>query len=139
MNWGAVMDTAPFCLMEKSEIIILPTVTKSPNKILREHWSTRRKLKQSYQFMIRSEINKYKIKNAEPQQPFNLVIIAIRKRKLDIDNNWGSMKLLIDALCDELFIWDDDPVHLKKLSVHQFSLKEKGVKEQQTQIRRIGI
>ena len=81
-------------------------------------------------------MNKYKIKKAEPKEPFNLEIIAVRKRKLDIDNNWGSMKMLIDALCEELFIWDDDPVHLKNLSVNQFTLKEKGAKEVQTHIRR---
>ena len=65
-------------------------------------------------------------------------IETIRKRKLDHDNLYGSMKSLIDALCNELFIWDDDNIHLTKLKITQQTCKEVGEKEEYTLVRRTG-
>lgn len=124
--------------MRMAEIIKLPFVPPSPNQTLREHWSVRSKRRNQYQLIVRSEMNKWKFDKAEPKQPFNLEIETIRKRRLDIDNLYGSMKSLIDALCNELFIWDDDTVHLTKLKVTQQTCKETGEKEEYTLIRRTG-
>ena len=83
-------------------------------------------------------MNKWKFNKAEPKQPFQLEIETIRRRRLDTDNLYGSMKSLIDALCNELFIWDDDTIHLTKLKVTQQTCKEIGEREEYTLIRRTG-
>ena len=83
-------------------------------------------------------MNKWKFDKAEPKQPFNLEIETIRKRKLDTDNLYGSMKSLIDALCNELFIWDDDTVHLSSLKVNKRTCKEEGEREEYTIVSRTG-
>ena len=121
-----------------AEIIKLPFVPPSPNKTLREHWSVRSKRRNQYQLIIRSQMNKWNFDKAEPKQPFQLEIESIRKRRLDTDNLYGSMKSLIDALCNELFIWDDDTIHLTKLKVTQQTCKETGEREEYTLIRRTG-
>ena len=121
-----------------AEIIKLPFVPPSPNKTLREHWSVRSKRRDKYQLIIRSQMNKWKLDKAEPKQPFQLEIESIRKRRLDTDNLYGSMKSLIDALCNELFIWDDDTIHLTKLKVTQQTCKEVGEREEYTLVRRTG-
>ena len=124
--------------MIMAEIIKLPFVPPSPNKTLREHWSVRSKRRDKYQLIIRSQMNKWKLDKAEPKQPFQLEIESIRKRRLDTDNLYGSMKSLIDALCNELFIWDDDTIHLTKLKVTQQTCKEVGEREEYTLVRRTG-
>ena len=124
--------------MRMAEIIKLPFVPPSPNKTLREHWSVRSKRRNQYQLIIRSQMNQWKFDKAEPKQPFHLEIETIRKRKLDHDNLYGSMKSLIDALCNELFIWDDDTVHLTSLKVNQKTFRETGEKEEYTLVRRTG-
>ena len=124
--------------MRMAEIIKLPFVPPSPNKTLREHWSVRSKRRNQYQLIIRSQMNKWNFDKAEPKQPFQLEIESIRKRRLDTDNLYGSMKSLIDALCNELFIWDDDTIHLTKLKVTQQTCKETGEREEYTLIRRTG-
>ena len=121
-----------------AEIIKLPFVPPSPNKTLREHWSVRSKRRNQYQLIIRSQMNKWNFDKAEPKQPFQLEIESIRKRRLDTDNLYGSMKSLIDALCNELFIWDDDTIHLTKLKVTQQTCKEVGEREEYTLVRRTG-
>ena len=83
-------------------------------------------------------MNKWNFDKAEPKQPFQLEIESIRKRRLDTDNLYGSMKSLIEALCNELFIWDDDTIHLTKLKVTQQKCKETGEREEYTLIRRTG-
>ena len=122
--------------MRTADIIKLPFITPSLNKMLREHWSARIKRKNSYQLIIRSQMNKWNLVKAEPNQPFNLEIKTIRRRKLDHDNLYGSMKYLIDALCNELFIWDDDTVHIKTLKIEQKTCKEIGAKEEYTLVER---
>tara|TARA_Y100000310_G_C20646928_1_gene797192 strand:- start:278 stop:652 length:375 start_codon:yes stop_codon:yes gene_type:complete len=124
--------------MRMAEIIKLPFVPPSPNITLREHWSVRSKRRNQYQLIVRSEMNKWKFDKAEPKQPFNLEIETIRRRKLDHDNLYGSMKSLIDALCNELFIWDDDTIHLTSLKVNQKTCKEVGEREEYTLVRRTG-
>ena len=124
--------------MRMAEIIKLPFIPPSPNKTLREHWSVRSKRKKQYALIVRSEMNNWKFDKAKPKQPFKIEIETIRRRRLDLDNLYGSVKSLIDALCDELFIWDDDTVHLPDLKVTQKTCKESGEKEEYTLVRRSG-
>ncbi len=123
--------------MKKSNIIILPVIVKSLNKTLRQHWSVTTKDRNNYQFIIRSEMNKWNLKKAEAGQSFSLEIISIRSRLLDNDNLIGGSKSLIDALARELFIWDDSPTYLKKTDYKQFKIKDSEYKESQTIIKRI--
>ena len=48
-----------------------------------------------------------------------LYILSLRRRKLDHDNLVGGCKQLIDALCDEGFVWDDCTNYLTSLQVEQ--------------------
>ena len=122
--------------MLKTEIIKLDCVPPSPNQTFREHWSVRSKRRDDYQFEVRSQMNKWKFTKAKPKQSFNLEIQCIRKRRLDHDNLYGSMKSLIDALSNEQFIWDDDAKHLESLKVRQNTIKEVGENSECTYIKR---
>lgn len=123
--------------MQNIEVIKIPIVPPSPNKVLREHWAVRSKRRKKYSLIVTSEMNKHKFKKAEPKQPFKLNIFCYRKRLLDFDNLYGSVKSLLDACCDSLFIWDDDNRHLKNLEVKQRTIKEANVKEEYTLISRM--
>ena len=83
-------------------------------------------------------MNRWKFNKAEPKHPFKIEIETIRRRRLDLDNLYGSVKSLVDALCDELFIWDDDTIHMTDLKVTQKTCKESGEKEEYTLVRRSG-
>ena len=68
------------------------------------------------------------IKKADTGQKFRLGIISYRKRLLDKDNLYGAHKVLIDALCDEGFIWDDDPGRLVLTVTQRVANKSSGEK-----------
>ena len=57
------------------------------------------------------------LKKALPKERFLMSIVSYRKKLLDYDNL--DVKLLIDALCNEGFIWDDSPKYLGKPIIEQ--------------------
>ena len=63
------------------------------------------------------------INKANINDKYNLNIVSYRRRLLDHDNLYGSHKWFIDALCDEGFIWDDDPNHTW-ITINQVSIKK---------------
>ena len=107
---------------ETSDIITLPIKVESRNKLDRQHWAVKRKAKQTYQLFIRNQMRLKKIKAAE-QKKYKLVILSYRKKKLDVDNLYGGIKNLLDALVDEGFIFDDSPDYID-LNVAQYIAKE---------------
>ena len=98
-------------------------IVKSLNYYLRVHWSVHKKLKQTYALFIRNLMSLNNINRAIPNDSFNLNIVSYRRRLLDHDNLYGSHKWFIDALCDEGFIWDDDPKHAN-ITIKQLAIKK---------------
>lgn len=92
--------------------IKIPIEVISRNKLDRQHWSKKTKLRNMYQLLIRNQMKLNKIKKVEPGAVCNLVVIGYRKRELDFDNFVGGCKQLIDACSQEQYIWDDDTKHL---------------------------
>ena len=86
-------------------------IVRSLNHYLRIHWSQHKKYKKTYAMFIRNLMSLQNISKALPNDRYYLNIISYRKRLMDMDNLYGAHKWFIDALCDEGFIWDDDPNH----------------------------
>ena len=93
----------------------------SRNAIDRMHWAAKQRLKNQYQFQIRSMMNKNKIKPTIDK--CELKITCYLKRKYDIDNVWGGVKQFLDALCIERFIHDDSPKWLDVVELNQEKAK----------------
>ena len=110
----------------------------SLNRSLRFHWAKNKKIKKQYELIKRNQMSLNNVTKAIVGERFSLHIVSYRKRLLDHDNLYGAHKWLIDALCNELFIWDDDTVHLVSLKVNQQTCKETGEKEEYTLVRRTG-
>ena len=106
--------------MEKVvDLITLPLKIKSRNEIDKYHWAVKRNLKQEYALLIRNQMRLNQVRELKEPERATLSILSLRKRLLDHDNLVGGCKQLIDALCDEGFIWDDNPKWLKYLKVEQ--------------------
>ena len=106
-----------------SDVLELPMKILSGNILMRKHWAVRNKEKKMWALMIRNQMRLRKIRLAKDKEHFTLMIISYRKRLCDIDNIWSGVKHLVDAMCDERLIYDDDPKHLK-LKVEQYKAKE---------------
>ena len=120
----------------KDEIKI-PFGVKSRNHIDKLHWSQKSELRSTYQLLIRNQMMLNKLDSAWAGESFDLEIIAYVKRKYDYDNLVGGCKQLIDALCNEGFVWDDDPKHIGKMTITQEKINGKNA-QAYTIIRRIG-
>ena len=115
------------------ERIVIPDKIHSLNVLNNYHWGKKLRLKKQYQLLIRNQMRLWDRKKCEIHDVFDLKIISYRSRLLDQDNLIGGSKLLIDALCDEGFIWDDCPKYLRTAEYHQ--TKRKGM-ENKTLIER---
>ena len=114
------------------DLITLPIKIKSTNQLYRMHWSKKSTLKKEYALLIRNQMRLNNIAQLLNPITTSLYILSFRKRKLDHDNLVGGCKQLIDALCDEGFIWDDSPKYVHKLIVEQIKAQT-----EYTLIRRI--
>jgi len=111
-------------------------IVRSLNHYLRSHWAKNKRKQKTYQLIIRNQMNLNNIRTAEIDESFYLHITSYRKRLLDHDNLYGSHKWLIDALCNEQFIFDDDPTHCI-ISIDQHTIaKQSKVHELTTLITR---
>jgi Holliday junction resolvase RusA-like endonuclease len=110
--------------MDKSiDLITLPVKIKSLNEMYKAHWAVKKRLKQEYALLIRNQMNINKIRKISEPEKVSLYILSFRKRKIDYDNLVGGCKHLIDALCDEGFLYDDSPKFIIKLIVEQMKSK----------------
>ena len=76
-------------------------------------------LKQEYGLLIRNQMTLNDVSRVADGCKCNLAIVSMRKRLIDYDNLVAGCKQLIDALCDEGFIFDDAPKYLDRLNVTQ--------------------
>ncbi len=98
----------------------------SLNRSLRFHWAKNKKIKKQYELIIRNQMSLNNITKAIVGERFSLHIVSYRKRLLDHDNLYGAHKWLIDALCNEQFIFDDDPKHCT-IKVDQYTIAKPSV------------
>jgi hypothetical protein len=110
--------------------MILPITIKSRNVLDKFHWAKKTRLKQEYSLLIRNQMRLHKIEEVEQpnNQIIHLYILSIRSRLLDEDNLVGGCKQLIDALCEENYIYDDAPKYTR-ISVQQVRNRDIGNKD----------
>ena len=94
--------------------IEIPIITPSVNAVNKKHWSYKVKLRKQYELLIKSAMNKNKIKRSDIKEKWVLVVISNRKRLCDFDNFVAGCKQLIDALGHKHagFIYDDAPQYI---------------------------
>ena len=99
--------------------IILPVVTMSNNELIRTHFRTRMKMKDTYQWeliAVGANDPKYKAKFGERRR---VTIISYRKQLCDPDNFMGGLKILIDSLQEMDLICDDSPKYLELIALQE--------------------
>ena len=88
--------------------ITIEAATPSPNELNRMHWAERRRLKETFGWLLASALNKLpKIPTATG--PRRLVIERHGRKALDQDNLAGGCKSLIDCIKEQRLILDDNP------------------------------
>lgn len=99
--------------------IILPLVTMTNNELIRMHFRTRMKMKESYMWQltaIGANDPKYKAEFGERRR---ITVISYRKRLCDADNFYGGLKLLIDSLLEIDLICDDSPKYMELVALQE--------------------
>lgn len=86
----------------------------SPNKLLRMHYGQRMRIKKAVAVKLMafgSEIESANNKSSRVKVEINR-LYGFRKRSYDLDNLYGSCKLLLDAMVDLGIIPGDTPHHI---------------------------
>ena len=104
-------------------IITLKMKVESRNVLDKQHWAAKRRNKELYRMLVRNQMKLRTVPLAKHNKRYIIEIISYRKRFLDIDNLYGGVKQLLDAMTDEQFIWDDAPKYIQ-LKVEQIKSKE---------------
>ena len=89
-------------------IIKVEAATPSPNELNRMHWAERRRLKETFGWLLASALNKLP-KIPKATGPRRLVIERHGRKALDQDNLAGGAKGLIDCIREQRLILDDNP------------------------------
>ena len=88
--------------------IVVEMPTPSPNELNRMHWAERRRLKETFGWLLASALNKLP-KIPKATGPRRLVIERHGRKALDQDNLAGGAKGLIDCIREQRLILDDNP------------------------------
>jgi adenylate kinase family enzyme len=105
----------------------------SRNHIDKLHWKEKSDIKKTYQLLIRNQMRRGHRKEVlDHQYVEKIKITAHLKRTYDHDNLVGGCKQLIDALCNENWIWDDAPKYVGMIEV----IQEKTTNDPYTAIER---
>ena len=84
--------------------LIIPDIPKSPNKRRGEHWGAAKRYAKYWKDLVRSCIDN---SHAPCRTRQRVIIVQMRKRKLDPDNLSASVKPCLDALTHWKLIRDD--------------------------------
>lgn len=86
----------------------IPVVPMSLNKILRTHWSKRRKEKERLAWAIRAGMQEAGVPLCQPgeKRKVHFTLYFLTNRRRDTDN---YLKILLDASNDAGLIYDDNP------------------------------
>lgn len=93
--------------------IRVPAVPPSLNEIIRMHWSDLRKKKKAWATLVRSQ------QREGVHTPVQFTYHMARPGLLDMDNLYGSSKILIDALVRAGVLPDDDPQCVASIEASQ--------------------
>jgi len=89
-------------------IIKVEAATPSPNELNRMHWAERRRLKETFGWLLASALNKLP-KIPKATGPRRLVIERHGRKAMDQDNLAGGAKGLIDCIREQKLVLDDNP------------------------------
>ena len=116
--------------MRKEETIKIPMKVHSRNQIDKMHWSRKQKLRMDYQVFVRQQMSRFKYEEADTEECFDVKIVVCRIRMIkDHDNLVGGCKQVLDALANELFIWDDSTEYIGKPTIEQHQLLDEHKKD----------
>lgn len=92
---------------------------RSLNQLLRQHWATRRKHLEDWEWAIKAAFN-----GLPPRAKgrMRVRITSYRTKFLDKDNLIGGAKPLVDALRNQGLIKDDSPQHVE-IEYHQIKVR----------------
>ena len=107
----------------QNDILTLKNKIESRNVLDRKHWAVKRRCKQIWALFVRNQMKLRKVPLAKHNKRYIIEIISCRKRFLDMDNLYGGVKQLLDAMTEEQFIFDDAPKYIQ-LKVEQIKSKE---------------
>lgn len=94
--------------------IQVPEVAPSLNRLMRMHWSARRRVLKKWEWIVYAEV--YRIGGPVALKYHGKVRVQIMRRsnhRLDPDNLHGAAKLVLDALKTAKVIEDDSPAHIE--------------------------
>lgn len=97
---------------DKAVTLTVTEVVPSLNKLLRMHWSARRKLIKKWQWLLWLEISRAGGLDTFPKGKVEVRITRSSYHALDQDNLNGSAKIVLDALKINRVIPDDSPHHI---------------------------
>lgn len=95
----------------------IPVSMNGPRGLLRMHWARRRKYTEKWSWMIRGALGYPGVLEPAPDKA-RVYITQYRKRLMDTDNLFASVKPILDGLIDWQLIRDDSPGHCE-LTVKQ--------------------
>ena len=91
----------------------------------REHWAVKAKRTKRQRSFARYTTKSYLVKNELPSKPYEITMVRIGIRRLDVGNLSGSMKAVQDGLCDALGIEDDDRINKPGIEKHRWLYDQK--------------
>ena len=94
------------------QTIVVNELTPSLNKWQRMHWGKRKKIKEQWQWLIKSE------KPKKHGGSVDITYTRVSTQPMDLDNVGGSFKAIGDALVKADIIEDDNPKIVQTLTVH---------------------
>ena len=122
-NYNRIFKKEKDVKEDYKHIITLKMKIESRNVLDKQHWAAKRRNKELYRMLVRNQMKLRTVPLAKHNKRYIIEIISYRKRFLDIDNLYGGVKQLLDAMTDEQFIWDDAPKYIQ-LKVEQIKSKE---------------
>lgn len=135
------MDTEPLMAQVKGNsredhtmkqvVFTIPRITPSLNKLLRMHYRTRMVERESWEKEVLIGLFAVECPKAKHNEKRSVDITSYRISLLDHDNFIGGLKILIDALKNLKYIYDDDLEHLY-LEAKQEKVAKR--KEQRTEV-----
>tara|TARA_R100001594_G_scaffold22911_3_gene44526 strand:+ start:3335 stop:3802 length:468 start_codon:yes stop_codon:yes gene_type:complete len=122
-NYNRIFKKEKDVKEDYKHIITLKMKIESRNVLDKQHWAAKRRNKELYRMLVRNQMKLRKVPLAKHNKRYIVEIISCRKRFLDMDNLYGGVKQLLDAMTEEQFIFDDAPKHIQ-LKVEQIKSKE---------------
>ena len=111
--------------MKKANVITIPYAIPSRNTLDKLHWSKKKAQREIYEYWIVKEMVDNKIPKAFDTDRYRLHFESVKRYPVkDYDNLMGGIKLMLDALVRQRFVFDDTMKYIGTPSIKQISLTE---------------